>query len=118
EVAVNVSVHQLTAGDLLGDVRDTLHASGLAPEHLVLELTESALAERHGHVVEVLSALRAEGVRIAIDDFGTGYSSLSYLQHLPVDVLKIDRSFVGGMVDGSQHPAVVQAIVDLGHTLD
>ncbi len=118
EVAVNVSMQQLTHGDVLQDARDALAASGLAPAHLTLELTESALADQHGTVAATLTALRADGVRIAIDDFGTGYSSLSYLQQFPVDVLKIDRSFVGGMVDGTQHPAIVRAIIDLGHTLD
>lgn len=118
EVAVNVSMQQLTHGDLIQDVRDALAASGLAPAHLILELTESALADQHGTVATTLTALRADGVRIAVDDFGTGHSSLSYLQQFPVDVLKIDRSLVGGMVDGTQHPAIVQAIVDLGHTLE
>ncbi len=117
EVAVNVSMVQLARGDVVADVTAALRASGLDPRHLTLELTESALAE-HELVDGVLSELRAIGVRIAIDDFGTGYSSLAYLQRFPVDVLKIDRSFVCGMVDGSQHPAVVQAIVELGHTLE
>ena len=118
EVAVNVSMVQLVQGDVRADVELALATSGLAPEHLTLELTESALAEEHEAVADILAGLRTLGVRIAIDDFGTGYSSLAYLQQFPVDVLKIDRSFVAGMVDGRQHPAVVRAIVELGHTLD
>ena len=111
-------MQQLVHADLVADVREALTATGLAPEQLVLELTETAFTDQVDRASGTIAALRELGVRIAIDDFGTGYSSLSYLQQFPVDVLKIDRSFVAGMLDGSQHPAVVQAIVELGHSLD
>ncbi len=116
-VSVNVSPRQLGRGDLVEQVARALAASGLPAECLTLEITESAvLADTHA-TVAVLHDLKALGVQLAVDDFGTGYSSLSYLQNLPFDVLKIDRTFVAGMSQGTQNPAVVRAILDLGHAL-
>ncbi|MFP5309155.1 MAG: putative bifunctional diguanylate cyclase/phosphodiesterase [Actinomycetes bacterium] len=116
-VSVNVSMKQLSHGDVVADVREALALSGIDPSGLTLELTESALVQDPDATVKVLRELKGLGVRLAVDDFGTGYSSLSYLQRFPVDVLKIDRSFVEGVVDGSQNPALVRAIVDIGHSL-
>lgn len=116
-VAVNVSMVQLTTGDLGRDVRDALARAGLDAGRLTVELTESALAQHHDQVADVLDQLRADGVRIAIGGLGAEHSLLSRLQRFPVDVLKIDRAFVGGTIDGSQPPALVQAIVELGHRL-
>ena len=116
-LSVNVSARQLTHGDLSGDVRAALAASGLDPAQLVLEITESGLMQDIETTSTVLQAVKALGVRIAIDDFGTGYSSLSYLQHFPLDILKIDRTFVDGLVRGTQSPALVGAIIDLGRSL-
>lgn len=93
-VSVNVSVHQILSGELQGDIRTALEAAQLAPERLEIEITESVFAQDMDLVFRVLSEVRAMGVSIAIDDFGTGYSSLSYLRRLPIDVIKIDRSFV------------------------
>jgi diguanylate cyclase (GGDEF)-like protein/PAS domain S-box-containing protein len=93
-VSVNVSGVQLLDHDIVGDVREALHAAGLAPERLTLEITESVLMQDADAVVVQLTALKAVGVSLAIDDFGTGYSSLSYLRRFPVDILKIDKSFV------------------------
>jgi diguanylate cyclase (GGDEF)-like protein/PAS domain S-box-containing protein len=119
-VSVNVSPRQLADDSLLGDVRDALTASGLDPASLVLEITETAMMQDADTTIERLAALKALGVRLAIDDFGTGYSSLSYLQRFPVDLLKIDRSFVetlassdGGADDGS----LAATIVSLARTL-
>jgi diguanylate cyclase (GGDEF)-like protein/PAS domain S-box-containing protein len=116
-ISVNVSMKQLSHGDVVADVREALDRSGIDPAGLTLELTESALVQDPDATVQVLRQLKALGVRLAVDDFGTGYSSLSYLQRFPVDILKIDRSFVEGVVDGSQNPALVRAIVDIGHSL-
>jgi EAL domain-containing protein (putative c-di-GMP-specific phosphodiesterase class I) len=116
-VSVNVSMRQVSHGDIVGDVEAALAASGLEAGSLTLEVTESALVRDTDATIALLEELKALGVRLAIDDFGTGYSSLSYLQRFPLDVLKIDRSFVEGMVSGAQNPALVRAIVELGHSL-
>jgi diguanylate cyclase (GGDEF)-like protein len=115
-VSVNVSAHQITSGELPGDVKDALRASGLPPHALALEVVESALMEETDAPGPVLALLRALGVRIVLDDFGTGYSSLSYLRRFPVDGIKLDRSFI----DGVAHPdaaAVVEAIISMGTKL-
>ncbi|MEX1178560.1 MAG: EAL domain-containing protein [Nitriliruptor sp.] len=117
-VSVNVSMRQFSTGDLLGDVGSALASSGLPPGALTLELTESAFVHDAERTLAVLHELKALGVRLAIDDFGTGYSSLAYLHRFPVDVLKIDRSFVTSVVSGRQSPALARAIVDLGRSLD
>jgi diguanylate cyclase (GGDEF)-like protein/PAS domain S-box-containing protein len=116
-MAVNVSARQLSGGALLGHVAEALAASGLAPSSLVLEVTETALVTDPDAAAERLSELRALGTRLALDDFGTGYSSLSYLRQFDVDVLKIDRSFVG-LLDGSWNDAaIVHGLVQLGRRL-
>lgn len=116
-VAVNVSPLQFKDPNLVQTVRDTLAQSGLAPERLVLELTESALMEDTGATLATLHELRACGVRFALDDFGTGYSSLSYLRRMPLANVKVDRSFVNGLpVDGSNQ-AIVQAILSMAENL-
>lgn len=116
-VAVNLSPRQLEDDDIVRAVTAVLDRTGLAPGRLVLEVTESALARDPGAMVERLTALRATGIRIAIDDFGTGYSSLSALVQLPLDVLKIDRSFVDGMLDRPAAADLVQVLIELGRTL-
>jgi EAL domain-containing protein (putative c-di-GMP-specific phosphodiesterase class I) len=99
-------------------VTRALDASGVAPGTLMLEITESLLLRDDDQVWADLNALRERGVRLAIDDFGTGYSSLSYLRTMPIDVLKIDKSFIDDMVSSRQQRAVVAAIVRLAETLD
>ena len=116
-MSVNLSGRQLQHAGIVGEVAAALHASRLPPHALTLEITESALVHDTVQVVERLQELKALGVRIAIDDFGTGYSSLSYLQRLPVDVLKIDKSFVDGVVHGRQDAALARTIVALGDSL-
>jgi diguanylate cyclase (GGDEF)-like protein len=119
-VSVNVSPHQLYDGRFIADVEAALHASGLPPTSLILELTESALLSDTSRVHHRLAALRTLGVRIAIDDFGTGYSSLAYLRNFPIDFLKIDRSFVSelGGISNDQGRALVRSIISIGHNLD
>ena len=117
-VAVNVSPVQLRNGHLLPAVGEALRQAGLEPARLELELTEGVLVanlEQDGD--GLLRDLTAEGVRLAIDDFGIGYSSLAYLQHLPVQTIKIDRSFVSGLGSDPTAEALVRAIVTLGHSL-
>jgi diguanylate cyclase (GGDEF)-like protein len=112
-LAVNLSARQLLAPDLSNIVRDALATSGLTPSSLCLEITESVLLDDAQASAKVLEALKAIGVRIAVDDFGTGYSSLIYLKRFPVDVLKIDKSFIDGLVDDRQDRAIVSSVVDL-----
>jgi EAL domain-containing protein (putative c-di-GMP-specific phosphodiesterase class I) len=114
-LAVNVSPRQLNAAHLVGTVDAALTESGLDPERLVLEITEGALVEDPDAARTVLNDLRALGVTIALDDFGTGWSALSYLRTLPVDVIKIDRSFVADLPTDLAACAVVSAVLNLGH---
>jgi diguanylate cyclase (GGDEF)-like protein/PAS domain S-box-containing protein len=116
-MAVNVSGRQLASRRVLADVRSALEATGLPARCLILEMTETALIEDADETTAVLEELRGLGVRLAIDDFGTGYSSLSYLRQFPVDILKIDRSFIATITDGQRIPAIVHGLIDLGHTL-
>uniref|UniRef100_UPI002ADE5BC7 EAL domain-containing protein n=1 Tax=Tepidiforma sp. TaxID=2682230 RepID=UPI002ADE5BC7 len=103
--------------DLPARLRQVLEHSGLAPEQLKLELTESVLLEDSPAAVEMLGELKQLGVRLALDDFGTGYSSLSYLQRLPIDTLKVDQSFVERLgVDATSGP-LVRAMVEMGEAL-
>ena len=116
-LAVNVSPHQFLSGDLVEVVLRTLAETGFPATHLELELTESALMDRQQEAVDILNRLRAIGVRFAIDDFGTGYSSLAYLKRFPLDVLKIDKSFVDDIPDSQDDREIAAAIVAMGHTL-
>ena len=115
-VGVNISARHLRAGRILADVEDALTESGLAPRSLVLELTESVLADEED-AGATLRRLGELGVRLALDDFGTGYSSLAYLHRLPIDILKIDRSFVRAMTDGATEQRMVSMILSLGESL-
>lgn len=116
-LAVNVSAHQLRHQDIVHTVESVLKQSGYPAERLELELTESALMQREEETVAMLHALRAHGIRLAIDDFGTGYSSLSYLKRFPIDVLKIDKSFVDDIPYERDDMAIVTAIVAMGQAL-
>ncbi|MGY1730154.1 putative bifunctional diguanylate cyclase/phosphodiesterase [Geodermatophilus sp. SYSU D01045] len=116
-MAVNVSATQLTSPDLVGSVAAALARSGLPAGALMLEVTETALVGDPERAAACLTALRALGVRLALDDFGTGYSSLAHLRQFTVDVLKIDRSFVGAIAEGEPLPAIVRGTIDLGRTL-
>jgi len=116
-VTVNLSARQLETPSLVDDVSAALESSGLAPDRLFLEITETVLMADTRGTLERLQALKSLGVRIGIDDFGTGYSSLRYLQRFPVDVLKIDKSFVDGVDRDDHDAALVRTIVALGDML-
>ena len=116
-MAVNVSAVQLSDPGFPRQVAEAVDASGIDPDQLWLELTESALMREPDEAVEVLNAICALGVHIEIDDFGTGYSSLSYLQRFPVECLKVDRSFVSELDTRPDNAAIVRAIIGLGDSL-
>ena len=116
-ISVNLSPYQLQSPDLKQRLQDILTETGLAPESLKLEITESAVMEEVQTTLEVLHDLKRLQVKLGIDDFGTGYSSLSYLNRFPVNTLKIDRSFVWRMEDSAQDRAIIQTILDLAHIL-
>lgn len=116
-LAVNVSARQFRRVDFAAKVLQILRNSGFDPHYLELELTESTLMTHAEENIETLKKLSALGIRIAIDDFGTGYSSLSYLKRLPVDILKIDRSFVSEVPDNRDGAAIVEAIIAMAHSL-
>jgi diguanylate cyclase (GGDEF)-like protein/PAS domain S-box-containing protein len=117
-VAVNVSARQLAAGTLEGIVRQAVTLSSVDPSHLALEITEGVLMDDVELSVATLTALRKTGVTISVDDFGTGYSSLSYLNRFPVDVLKIDQTFVAGLPGDVYDTALVEAVISLAGALD
>ena len=116
-VAVNVSARNLQSRDFPSLVADLVSVSGVDPSSLELEITENALLVDRARAVEVLQALRATGIKVAIDDFGTGYSSLSNLRDLPVDHLKIDRSFVTDMLTDPVDASLVTSTIDLAAKL-
>jgi diguanylate cyclase (GGDEF)-like protein/PAS domain S-box-containing protein len=117
-VAVNISARQFLHYDLGRDVSDALNSSGVPPDRLELELTESVLMQNPERANELLQTIRALGVvRIDIDDFGTGYSSLSYLKRFPINTVKIDASFVRGLPDDHEDSAIVQAVIAMAHSL-
>ncbi len=116
-VAVNLSPIQFRYGNVRDMVQDVLSRTGLNPDRLELEITESLFLDRSSQVLDTLAELRKLGTRIAMDDFGTGYSSLGYLCSFPFDKIKIDRSFVKGISTNVEQQAVVRAIVGLGQTL-
>ena len=116
-MAINLSAKQLQHSDVVADVRDALAESGLDPAHLTLEITETVLMADADLAVRRLEELKALGVRLALDDFGTGYSSLSHLSSFPVDVLKMDRSFLSESAS-EKAAELATAVVALGETLN
>lgn len=116
-VAVNVSPRQFGDPALVPSVLDALRRNGLTPEQLELEITEGAVIDKYAATLAALHTFREHGVRIALDDFGTGYSSLSYLRQIPIDIIKVDRSFVGRLAEGGRSTAIVEAILALAGAL-
>jgi diguanylate cyclase (GGDEF)-like protein/PAS domain S-box-containing protein len=116
-VSVNVSARQFRHADLVLFIEAVLASTGLPPQSLELELTESMVAQDAAFAVQTMRTLKALGVRIAIDDFGTGYSSLSYLKRFPIDRLKIDRSFVSGIAEDADDETICRTIISLAHNL-
>lgn len=116
-VGVNLSARQLQDDGLIDMISEVLRSTGLEPSSLILEVTESVLMRDTQSTMEVLRDIKRLNVQIAVDDFGTGYSSLSYLKHFPVDVIKIDKSFIDGIENGSEDAKLVRAIIQLGESL-
>ncbi len=116
-VAVNLSAMQVARDDIAGVVSSALQSSGLSGDRLTLELTESSIVQDPARATRVFEALKSLDTTVAMDDFGTGYSSLAYLQRLPIDVLKIDRSFVSGMMVDPDSVAIVRAVLSLADAL-
>ncbi len=116
-VAVNISARQFAQPDLVSHIGQILRETGLAPDNLRLELTESVTMRDEERTTRILSELRKLGVRLCIDDFGTGYSSLSYLRRFALDILKIDRSFVADMLNNTESLEIVKTILSLGSNL-
>jgi diguanylate cyclase (GGDEF)-like protein len=116
-IAINLSAIQVARDDITSMVGGALRTSGLTGDRLTLELTESAIVQDPARAIRVFDALKALNARVAMDDFGTGYSSLAYLQRLPIDVLKIDRSFVCGMMVDPDSVAIVRAVLSLAEAL-
>jgi len=116
-ISVNISSRQLQYEDFISSLKDILEDSQLRPSCLELELTESAVMSDPDRCIELFKEVHGLGVKVSVDDFGTGYSSLSYLSSLPLDALKIDRSFVSNIIDDSSNQTIVKAIISLSHNL-
>jgi diguanylate cyclase (GGDEF)-like protein len=116
-VSVNLSPRQLSDPGLVDSVQAVLRVTGLAPDRLSLEITESAFADDPALALAVLQRLKTLGVRLELDDFGTGYSSLTYVRMFPIDALKIDRSFVQGLCDSPEDAAIVEAVISMGRAM-
>jgi EAL domain-containing protein (putative c-di-GMP-specific phosphodiesterase class I) len=117
-VAVNLSPRQLSDAHLIGDVETILKDTGMDAAHLQLEVTESAAMDNPTRTFGTLDALRQRGLHIYIDDFGTGYSNLGQLKRMPIDALKIDKSFVNDVLTDSDDAEIVNAIIRLAHALN
>ena len=116
-MSVNLSARQFGQSTLVDEIRDTLRATGLPADRLELEITESVLLAEGEETTSALRAIRDLGVRLVLDDFGTGYSSLSYLRRMPLDTIKIDRSFVLGIDEDNSNLPIVKAVIALAHAL-
>jgi diguanylate cyclase (GGDEF)-like protein/PAS domain S-box-containing protein len=117
-ISVNVSAVQLKSPGILADVQSAISESGIDPARVVIEVTESSFIDNSQRVLDTLYALKELGVRLAIDDFGTGYASVSNLQHMPFDILKIDKSFLAQVDDGQHGNEMLEAIVNIGRVLE
>ncbi len=117
KMGVNISSRQFTSKNLLGSIKNSIDQSGIDPDKLDLELTESSVMENVDDAIRILRSLKDMGLSLSIDDFGTGYSSLAYLKQFPIDRLKIDRSFVRDIVTDSEDAAIVTATISLSYNL-
>ncbi len=116
-IAVNLSARQFRGAQLVNTVAETLRETGLDPRYLELEITEGVAMQNLEHSLEILTKLKDMGVRLALDDFGAGFSSLSSLKRFPIDLLKIDRSFVRGLPDDQENAVITKAIISMAHRL-
>ncbi len=117
-ISFNVSVKHLMKNSFVEEIRAIIEETGVAPEHLEIEITESVMIDSTEKALKRINEVRKMGLTIAIDDFGTGYSSLSYLGKLPVDILKIDKSFIDAMNTGDSSKRYVESIISIGHVMD
>jgi EAL domain-containing protein (putative c-di-GMP-specific phosphodiesterase class I) len=116
-ISINVSAVQLRSSSIVGHVAEALRLSGVSPTRVVLEVTESSFIECSGATIDTLRALKDLGVRLAIDDFGTGYASMAHLRQLPLDIIKIDPSFVAGLGQDDTLTLITRTVVQLGRAL-
>ena len=116
-IAVNVSAVQFFNSDLVAEFTRAQQDFGLARGALHVELTESSLMRKPAQAMQTMQRLHEQGIRVSLDDFGTGYSSMSYLQHLPLDILKIDRSFVADVETNPRNASICRALLSLGHSM-
>ena len=117
-MAVNLSVRQIARPELVEEVREILVDTGLDPHSLILEITESVMMQDMDLSIERLGHLKQLGVQLAVDDFGTGYSSLNYIRRFPVDILKVDKSFIDGVNGGGEASALTEAVIKLAGILN
>ncbi|MBH8553803.1 EAL domain-containing protein [Nostocaceae cyanobacterium CENA357] len=117
KISINLSIKQFSQPDLIEQIEQILHSTGLDGSSLMLEITESVIVENSYEVTTIFSRLRELGIELSIDDFGTGYSSLGRLYNFPINVLKIDQSFVSPMDTSSINLEIIKIIVALAHTL-
>jgi EAL domain-containing protein (putative c-di-GMP-specific phosphodiesterase class I) len=117
-MAVNLSARQIARPELVDEVREILIETQLDPRSLILEITESVMMQDMELSIERLGELKQLGVQLAVDDFGTGYSSLNYIRRFPVDILKVDKSFVDGVNDGGEASALTEAVIKLAAILN
>jgi EAL domain-containing protein (putative c-di-GMP-specific phosphodiesterase class I) len=117
-MAVNLSARQVQRAELVDEVRDILTRTGLEPQLLILEITESVMMQDMDLSISRLTQLKELGVQLAIDDFGTGYSSLNYVRRFPVDILKVDKSFIDGVSEGGEASALTAAVIELAGILN
>ncbi len=118
KVAINLSAHQFTQEDLVSTITREIKKHGLTSESIQVEITESMMIQDINRVIKILDDLKSAGVSIAVDDFGTGYSSLEYLKKLPIDKLKIDKSFIDSVLHNNDDASIVQAVIALGHNMN
>jgi EAL domain-containing protein (putative c-di-GMP-specific phosphodiesterase class I) len=116
-IAINISARQLFGPELLETVKEALDSSGVPPQSVILEITETSMMSDVEEAILRLGQLRALGVRLALDDFGTGYSSISYVKRFPIDILKIDKSYVDEIGQEGTEPDLVRTLITLGHSL-
>ena len=117
-MSVNISARQFFHKDLLGELQRVLHDTDLAPSNLKVEVTESILLKSMHVPIAILQTFKNLGIKIALDDFGTGYSSLGYIRQLPLDTIKIDRSFITQIESNDKDAGIVRLIIAMAHTLD
>lgn len=118
KVAINLSAHQFTDKNLVSTITQEIRKHGLSSESIQVEITESMMIQDINRVIKILADLKSAGVSIAVDDFGTGYSSLEYLKKLPIDKLKIDKSFIDNVMHNTDDASIVQAVIALGHNMN